>query len=80
MWYILTETIVFFCYIIYPQSRAVNDRKKVSEKFQKTLAFPQLSLYNVKAFRTGADSPHVAQPTDGLGREADASRRNRTNM
>jgi hypothetical protein len=51
--------------------------KKVSEKFQKALAFPQLSLYNIKAFRTGADSPHVVQLTEELGREADASRRNK---
>jgi len=34
--------------------------KKVSEKFQKALAIPKIYLYNIKAFRTGADSPHVA--------------------
>ena len=54
--------------------------KKPGKKLKKALAIAEIILYNVKAFRTGADSPHVALLTDGLGREADASRRNRTNM
>lgn len=35
--------------------------KKVSGKFQKGLAIRGFYLYNIKAFRMGADFPHVAR-------------------
>ena len=38
----------------------------MSEKFQKPLAIPGAFWYYIKAFRTGADLPHVALLTDGL--------------
>ena len=52
---------------------------KKRKNFEKALAFPAHFWYYIKAFRTGADLPHVAHRTDGLGRRVDAARRNRTN-